>query len=381
MKAVRSKKDILTPGKCIVYACCLVMAMIIGVLISIYHYVEPVKDLGTWRFFSKQMSRSMILDGPSLRYLIVPLFLVIVLILSDIIFSAFVKKDSHNPIHYLLGAVLLIAGAVYVQRTITNYIRERNIASVRNGICGEQVIIHAGGFIRVEPDGPEYSYSNSMDALVNGYSAGNHYTELDFILSADDHLICSHHDDMEKEVWAVGLDATEPLTRDAFLNEKVYGAFQTMDIEMLADYMREHEDLYIITDIKSDVLSNTHGCAIIKDTCPDLIDRFIIQIYHEHEYEEVAALGFPYIIYTLYAATEKERAPEAVAAAAKNHELVGITFWSFWVDDWDYFSALLATDVPLFVHTVNNPEEMSLRLEQGVSAIYTDLTVFPHLDR
>ena len=40
------------------------------------------------------------------------------------------------------------------------------------------------------------------------------------------------------------------------------------------------------------------GAALIAQRCPDLRSRFIIQIYHPEEYDQVADLGFEHIILT-----------------------------------------------------------------------------------
>lgn len=60
----------------------------------------------------------------------------------------------------------------------------------------------------------------------------------------------------------------------------------------------------IVTDIKEDCAA---GAALIAQRCPDLRSRFIIQIYHPEEYDQVADLGFEHIILTVYQMSWSEK--------------------------------------------------------------------------
>ena len=143
-----------------------------------------------------------------------------------------------------------------------------------------------------------------------------------------------------------------------------------MGLGDLADFLRQNTDFYFVTDIKD---NNVEGCRLIAEYCPDLLDRFIVQIYHSYEYDEVRYLGFDNVIFTLYLTTKKEREIETLKYFADRNVLVGFTFWDYWADDEDFLNGISQIGVPMYVHTVNDPTRMEQYYEKGITAIYTDL--------
>ena len=102
------------------------------------------------------------------------------------------------------------------------------------------------------------------------------------------------------------------------------------------------------------------------------MNHFIIQIYHDEEYDTVKNLGFPYIIYTLYAADEDERELAAILGACRNMELAALTMPDVWVDDAGFAFKVNETGVPLFVHTINDEKERERFRTLGVKGFYSD---------
>ena len=115
--------------------------------------------------------------------------------------------------------------------------------------------------------------------------------EFDFMQTSDGRLACIH--DWIRAVSPAITDGV-PLSLDEWLQTEVYGEFTPLCLESLVGFMREHPDLYIVTDVKN---HNAAAAAIIAETCPDFMDRFVIQIYKDSGYDEIAALGFRHIIY------------------------------------------------------------------------------------
>lgn len=143
-----------------------------------------------------------------------------------------------------------------------------------------------------------------------------------------------------------------------------------MSLDELAEFMRAHPDVLIVTDVKDD---NERSCNIIRDTHPDLMDRFIVQIYHAHEYEKVTSLGFRNIIYTLYRTRPEEREFHVLKDFIANKEIVGLTFHWSWVEERpSWFAEVTSLGVPLHVHTVNGRSVISRMLSSGIDAVYTD---------
>ena len=120
----------------------------------------------------------------------------------------------------------------------------------------------------VNKNGEKIAYTNSYDALVNMYEKGNKICEFDIREAADGILICAHGDE---KLLANGMELTCEATSEEFLNEKSFGEFQTMTVKMLADFMREHKDLLVITDVKG---NNIDVCRAIAKAFPDLVKQF-----------------------------------------------------------------------------------------------------------
>ena len=145
-----------------------------------------------------------------------------------------------------------------------------------------------------------------------------------------------------------------------------------MTVEMLAAFMREHPDLTVITDAQGDNLRISRKLA---EAWPDLKDRFIIQIYHESEYDPVREYGFQNLIYTLYRAADEERNLWEIAHFAEKHALVGIT-----IQKEQFYSvknriAMAHCGLPFMFHTVDDAAEIEAMLRKPyVAAVYTDLT-------
>ena len=280
-----------------------------------------------------------------------------------------------NKIRLLASGIMLMATGLFLLIFELQPVYKHACADVemiRNRFFEEQHVIHAGGFV-VNKNGEKIAYTNSYDALVNMYEKGNKICEFDIREAADGVLICAHGDGN----WlANGLELTREATSEEFLHEKSFGEFQTMTVQMLADFMREHTDLLVVTDVKGD---NINTCRAIAKEYPDLLKQFVIQIYHREEYEGVAKCGFPYIIFTVYNATEEERNLWKLADFAQEHELVGYTFPANYYDinNYKHVLAMKRIGIPIMFHTINDYQTMGDYLSYGfVAAIYTDQVEF-----
>ncbi|MBE6599043.1 MAG: hypothetical protein E7638_06340 [Ruminococcaceae bacterium] len=233
-------------------------------------------------------------------------------------------------------------------------------------------IIHAAGRLDEETGYP-FDGSNSVEGLQNAYENGCRIIELDFNFTSDGELACIH--DWYTQ-YSSAITDNVPLTLAEFLNCRIYDRYTPLWLGTLVEFMREHEDVYIVTDIKDD---NLGGAAAIAEYCPDLLNRFIIQIYDKSEYAAVRDLGFEYIIFTLYRLDWQSKTDTAALGRfAKKHPLIGYTFAAELCEVEGYVEGMLKTGVPLFVHTVNDAAEQDMYFNMGISGIYTDMTSFPH---
>lgn len=268
------------------------------------------------------------------------------------------RQKLHIPYGMLPVAIgLILAGSaiVYVN-VVENY--QQDVQEIREKLDYEKTILHAAGGL-YGSDGNFYTYTNSVEAMQNGIDEGNHFFEIDFIKTPDKGMICS------------GDERNFEISEDEFMHSGIDGEFTPMNIDSLAEFMYNYPDIYVITDVKN---GNYWGCKSIYERYPDLADRFIIQVYHDSEYEEIRGIGFKYIIFTLYATEEAERDIDVLSQNVKNHDYVGITFWEDWMYDHVFFGGVKSLNVPLYVHTVDDYDSIKYDLSQGISAVYTDNT-------
>jgi len=247
-------------------------------------------------------------------------------------------------------------------------------------------IIHAAGRlgnnIQTAPDGGAYEFdmsttfdganafdgSNAMEGLINSYENGQRVIELDFNFTSDGSLACIH--DWYRQYSSAITDYV-PLSLEEFLNCKIYDLYTPVWLGSLVDFLNEHEDVYIVTDIKD---NNISGAAAIAEYCPELKNRFIVQIYDKSEYDAVRELGFEYIIFTLYRLDWHSKTDtKALAEFAKSHPLIGYTF-SYELCSVDgYVEGMKKAKIPLFIHTINGADEQQKYFDMGITGIYTDI--------
>ncbi len=239
--------------------------------------------------------------------------------------------------------------------------------NLRSAIREQNRIIHAGGALKTR-SGNEVVYTNSLDALRNMYHAGNRFCEIDIRETSDGILICAHGDENH---LANGSELPADAKSADFLSEKLFGEFQPMTVEMLASFMKDHLDLFIVTDAQGD---NLEIIKKLAESWPDLQDRFIVQIYHEKEYDQIREMGFRNLIYTLYRAESEERNLWRIARFAETHELVGVTIQKEQFYSMKNRIAMAHCGVPFMFHTVNDYEKMKeMQRKPYVCAVYTDL--------
>ncbi|MBQ7500242.1 MAG: hypothetical protein IJT91_05055 [Clostridia bacterium] len=239
--------------------------------------------------------------------------------------------------------------------------------SAREALIGEGEVIHACGALYDEETGGTVIHTNSYEALDQNYDLGARVFEIDFNFTADGKLVCLHE-------WSGRFfpDKPEgvPLTEEEFLSYKIFGKYTHITLDMLAEFMKERPDVFVVTDIKDRC---TEGASVIASEYPGLTGRFIIQIYDPDEYDEIRSLGFDNVILTLYSLTLEEKLDtETIIDFAEEHELLAITFGAPLCDIDGYVEKMKAADIPLLVHTVNGKALREKYLSMGISAVYTD---------
>lgn len=223
-----------------------------------------------------------------------------------------------------------------------------------------QTIIHAGG----EIDG--VLGSNSLEALNASYEKGYRVIEMDFVLSSDGQPVCLHD---WSRYYSTQLSDT-PVTEAEFANVWIFGRYTSMTLDRLAEWMAEHDDVYIVTDVKE---NNVRVLRLIAKRHPEIVSHIVPQIYQYDEYVPVRALGYSNIILTLYQLPtylDKANAEYNSAFAAK-HGLLAVTADKTLGKN-DFVEQFTSRGVPLYFHTVNDEAEQTAFYNMGVTGVYTD---------
>lgn len=225
-------------------------------------------------------------------------------------------------------------------------------------------IRHMGG---VTADGR--TSTNSIEAAEDSYRNGYCWLEMDFSWTLDGALVCVHDwGNWRKVQEGVALD--EPLSLADF--ERVDAAstvFHSFTPEKLGPWLKAHTGAMIVTDVKEDNLTTMRWLA---EHYPDLRSRLVVQIYDFDEYEPIHALGYDKIILTMYRISWKE-----YHDFARLHAFIrdtGVLAIAMPADEniRDVFEDLIATGIPVYVHTLNDPGEQEQWLEDGAYGFYTD---------
>lgn len=118
------------------------------------------------------------------------------------------------------------------------------------------------------------SSSNSKEALDESYRNGFRMMEVDFQWTSDDELVLLN--DWEESFEKLFSADSKQYSHDEFMDlDMKYGLHQ-MDLEKLVQWMNDHEDAYIVTDIKTE---NIKALKDIDKNYPDIKERIIPQIY------------------------------------------------------------------------------------------------------
>lgn len=220
------------------------------------------------------------------------------------------------------------------------------------------------------------TYTNSKEAFEYNYQRGFRWFEVDLTLTKDKRLIC-FHTNHEKHL---GLD--EPISffnlKEA-LSFQYKGKYPLMAFSELLSLVSQRKDVYIITDTKE--INRSILFALYQEVNkvdPALKDKIIVQFYHLDEipllqsYEKRKG-PWASLIWTLY---NTRFNPYKVYQGVIKYSLPIITIHK------DRFFKQFADTLHLlgskvFVHTLNDSEEISQFLDQGVNGIYTDRYLSP----
>ncbi|NCO04772.1 MAG: hypothetical protein GW939_01335 [Candidatus Magasanikbacteria bacterium] len=285
-------------------------------------------------------------------------------------------RKQYIPISVVVFS-LFFSGCVYTEQKVSSFVPHISISSsttttpavvfpFQGNVTTSLFIAHAGG--TVLSDDVNGTGTNSKEALDDSYASGFRFVEMDFSLTRDGTLFL-FHDGSERYI---GLDTLIGETDyDEFMGRRFQGKYTLMDLTDLLKYLLEHDNLYIITDFKSDFYSsvNTLLSHDIFRQHPELKQRFIIQIYEPEQLNQVEQGGFEHIIFTLYRTPLTD--DEVLAFIQEHVSIDAVAMW--WNDRYtDAFAkAIMQEGCFVYVHTINERSVIDQFFQKSVG-VYTD---------
>lgn len=285
-----------------------------------------------------------------------------------------VRKLTYASCLFLLlsifGAVLCLDAGAYLSRQYR--------MGEEQWYDSDRVIVHALG----EIDG--ITYTNSREALETSCNNGRRLLECDLIMTADNQVVACHDWDLwlgyNKDAGFLEEGGAIP-SYDEFMAGQTKGGYTPLSGEELVLFMKEHPDIYIITDTKEadpQILKEPFHALVDlakKHDCEEVLDHFVIQIYHGYMYGVIKEIyPFSNYIFTLYQEgyRGKEEKMEEYAKFCMLNNIDVVTMNA------DYYHDRLLDicnkyGLQLFVHTVNDEAEINSLINKGVG-VYTDVT-------
>lgn len=221
------------------------------------------------------------------------------------------------------------------------------------------LIHHAGGEIEGN------TYTNSLEALEESLAEGKQFIELDLRYTSDQHLVCAHN-------WTDAyLEDVHP-SLEEFENSRIQGKFTPLTAEKMMQIMKVNPQMYLVTDIKEeDMAAVIADLAELADRDPEVLDRFVIQLYTGREKPQIQQV-YPFRDEQFLFTTYEWGQFQLEVAQICNEENIGvITVHHGEMSDEDV-QLLSDLGFVIYEHTVNRADQARRSLQRGIAGFYTD---------
>lgn len=222
---------------------------------------------------------------------------------------------------------------------------------------GTNLVHHAGSGI----DG--LRYSNSKEALDAALLKGN-VIEVDFIYTEDGVLVCGHD-------WKTITDTEDVPVLSEFLSLKIFGKYTPMTAEDLIGFLSENKEVYLVIDTKEKNEEQVIQDLITMAKEPEIIERFIIQLYTEGMKQTILQM-YPFpdenFLFTCYKYGDNYKG--VLSVCMKENISVVTLPYDYW--EAEVIDMFTQKGIVLFEHTVNRLDRIRKSKEKGITKFYTD---------
>ena len=292
------------------------------------------------------------------------------------------KADKNEFKFDIKNGVIIKNKEVYIYREYLKKILNVNITKTENNLTVSPIkfggsgwifmcdglVAHAGGWVA-----NSQKVGNCLEAVINSYNCGHRVFELDFNLTTDGKLAVVHD-----WVGYKGMKSSEEWEKI-----KIWDVFTSMMLEDVLDIMLVNKDMHVITDTKSfeytteqiaeqfKILVET---AKKKDPSLEILSRIIPQIYNQPMYDIVMdQFDFQSVIYTLYKSPDKE---DEVIEFIKKHSNIRVVTMAPPKNRPEFVKKIKQAGRYVYLHTINDPEEIKNYRKTGIWGFYTD-NIYP----
>ncbi len=234
----------------------------------------------------------------------------------------------------------------------------------------QRIICHAMG----ELEGN--TYTNSLEAFELSYAKGFRYFEVDLGYTTDGRMVAVHDWEMWNNMCSIDLNGYFAPSFNDFKKTKILDKFTPLTLSDIADLLQQYDDIYIVTDTKRiDSESFENDLALIKGKLElkekGLSNRLIIQVYNSDNLETARKFLSPEnIIFTMYSSGLDEKG--IISEINKNNDLFAVTI-ATWTITPEIAETAENSGVPVYVHTINNVNDINSYMDMGVYGFYTDI--------
>ena len=211
------------------------------------------------------------------------------------------------------------------------------------------------------------TYLNSEEPFIYYAEKGFEYIELDFLLTLDNQVICSH----ELENVGQGFSLNHRPTLEEFKNCKVAGEFAGITFEWLIEKLNRYPNVKIIFDSKEKDIFLLLDIMVdmAKESNFDIFSRFIIQFYSVDDYFKLKEnYDFNTYWFTNYKAQYSIIQIKSYFEDKQDIETIVLNY-----NVWQAFDKLLVSvDKKIAVHTINEVKTIRNLANHGVDYIFTD---------
>lgn len=250
----------------------------------------------------------------------------------------------------LIAATLIIISFVFTQKVMA-------LEEPDKTVYPHTLVSHAGGSIY------GFRYTNSLESLEESYKNGFKLIEVDFEWTTDNKVVAIH--DWTAMVQRLFMIEARTLSLEEFKGLDTFQGLTLMDLDDLASWLKTKEDVYIITDVKS---NNIEFLKLICEEYADIKSQIIPQIFLFEEYLPVKIMGYDNIILTLYISDYTD---EEIVGFIRENQVFALTM-PIQRGYTKLPMMLKEENVATYVHTINDFYVFEELHDNGVTGIYTD---------